>query len=160
MAEKSYKTKQRDEILRFFMDHEDECFSAKDIIGKVEAGEATVFRTLTALTKEGRIKRFTGGSGRGERAYYQFNSSEECASHIHLKCIRCGRLIHMNCGFMEEILDHFKREHDFTVDCGKTVIYGLCGDCSGVHAAEQDENHNHINCCAHSHDKDNDAEQN
>ncbi|MGN1345826.1 MAG: Fur family transcriptional regulator [Eubacteriales bacterium] len=133
MAERTtYKTKQRDEILRFFMDHEDACFSARDIIAHVTAGEATVFRTLAALTKEGKLKKFTGGSGRGDCAYYQFNSSEECTSHIHLKCSGCGKLIHMDCTFMEEILTHLKREHAFSVDCGKTVIYGICGDCSGT----------------------------
>ncbi len=143
MAKRVYKTKQRDEILRFFMDNEDECFSAKDIIGKVEAGEATVFRTLASLAEEGKIKRFTGGSGHGDCAYYQFNSSEACASHIHLKCQNCGKLIHMDCTFMEEIVSHFRREHAFVVDCGKTVIYGLCGDCAGLEQAERNEEHEH-----------------
>ena len=47
MGGKKYKTKQRDEILRFFEENQGECFSAREVAKKVEAGEATVFRTIT-----------------------------------------------------------------------------------------------------------------
>lgn len=128
-----YKTRQRDEILRFFIEHADECYSAKDVYEQVNAGEATVFRTLTALTQEGVLKKFTGNGGRGERAYYQYNNENTCSDHIHLKCEKCGRLIHMDCTFIRELIHHFCSEHGFTMDCGKTVIYGLCQDCGTPH---------------------------
>ena len=124
-----YKTRQRDEILRFFMEHQDGCFSAKDVYKQVNAGEATVFRTLNALAQEGILNKFTGDGG----AYYQYNRENACTDHIHLKCERCGRLIHMDCTFIHELIRHFCSEHGFTVDCGKTVIYGLCGDCGTPH---------------------------
>ena len=132
-----YKTKQRDEILRFFMDHEDECFSAHEVYEAVEAGEATVFRAIAALTESGQLKKFTTGVGRGEYATYQYNSCGEHADHIHLKCEKCGQLIHMDCSFMGEILNHFLTEHGFAVDCGKTVIYGLCETCRQEAAHEE-----------------------
>lgn len=139
MAEKTtYRTKQRDAILRFFTEQPDRCFTARDLIGRVDAGEATVFRALATLTNEGKLKKFTGESG--ESAHYQLNAAE-CALHIHLKCRECGRLIHMDCAFMKEILQHFQNEHAFTVDCGKTVIYGLCGDCTKNHANEVHHEH-------------------
>ena len=140
MAEKiTYRTRQRDAILRFFEENRDRCFTARDLVGQVDAGEATIFRALSTLTGEGKLKKFSGGSG--ESAYYQFNATE-CALHIHLKCRGCGKLIHMDCSFMEEILAHFKNEHAFTVDCGQTVIYGICGDCTGTA----------VSCgCGHSH---------
>lgn len=139
MAEKiTYRTRQRDGILRFFTEHPDRCFTARDLVGQVDAGEATIFRTLAALADEGKIKKFTGGSGGS--AYYQFNDAG-CALHIHLKCRSCGKLIHMDCAFMEEILAHFKNEHAFTVDCGQTVIYGFCGDCTGNHHGEVHHHH-------------------
>lgn len=128
-----YKTKQRDEILRFFMDHADGCYSAKDVYDQVSCGEATVFRTLTALTQEGVLTKFTGDGGRGERAYYQYSRENACTDHIHLKCEKCGRLIHMDCTFIRELMHHFCAEHGFAMDCGKTVIYGLCRDCGVPH---------------------------
>lgn len=127
MAETKYKTKQRDEILRFFMDNEDKCFTAREVCAGVKAGEATVFRTISSLVADGRLKRYSGG--RGEGAYYQFNSCT-AADHIHLKCLECGKLIHMDCSFMADVLDHFREHHGFIVNCEKTVIYGLCEACA------------------------------
>lgn len=129
MNQRIYKTKQRDEILRFLMENEDACFSAREISEHVTAGEATVFRTLAVLVRENRIRKFSAGGGKGECSYYQYNASEACSMHIHLKCEDCGKLIHMDCDFMEEIIRHFSKDHDFFVDCGKTVIYGRCTDC-------------------------------
>ena len=123
-----YQTKQRDEILNFFHENEEKCFTAKEICSNVSCGEATVFRTLTTLTDEGMLTRYTGR--RGDSAYYQLNSCEK-ENHIHLKCCECGDLIHMDCSIMSEFADHFKTHHDFVIDCRKTVIYGLCSKCSG-----------------------------
>ena len=41
----------------------------------------------------------------------------------------------MDCSFMTDILSHFSEHHGFTVDCGKTVIYGICENC-----AEEEKN--------------------
>lgn len=136
MPKTKYKTKQRDEILHFFMDNEDKCMTAREVCSHVSAGEATVFRALSSLTEEGLLKRFNGDSGRGECAYYQINYCSD--KHIHLKCEKCGRLIHMDCGFMKNIVDHFKTEHGFMLNCGKTVIYGLCSDCADKNSGGKD----------------------
>ena len=124
-----YKTKQRDAVLKFFMDHADSCFTVRDVYGQVDAGETTVFRAITSLTEAGLLRKFTVGSGRGECACYQYDSCSGKSGHIHLKCEECGELIHMDCAFMETILSHFLNEHGFSVDCGRTVIYGLCAEC-------------------------------
>lgn len=124
-----YHTRQRDAVLRFFMDHGDRCFTAREVYDAVDAGEATVFRAITALTESGFLKKYASGSGRGDSATYQYNACGSRADHIHLKCEHCGGLIHMDCSFMATILAHFLDEHGFAVDCGKTVIYGLCENC-------------------------------
>ena len=49
----------------------------------------------------------------------------------------------MDCAFMEEILTHFREAHAFRVDCGQTVIYGICGDCTGESARSHGEVHHH-----------------
>ncbi len=124
----SYNTKQRDEIVDFFSRHRDGCFTAKELIrsGEISVGEATVYRTLSKLASQGVLKRYTGD---GAGASYQLSGSEECGSHFHLKCERCQKLIHMDCGFMADMKKHIESSHAFTVDIGKTVIYGLCADC-------------------------------
>lgn len=128
MDRNSYNTRQRDEIVEFFNKHRGTCFTAKELIrnGGISVGEATVYRTLSRLTDQGILKKFTDGE---TGACYQLNESEECASHFHLKCERCNKIIHMDCGFMADMKRHIEGSHDFSVDIGKTVIYGLCGDC-------------------------------
>ena len=120
-----YKTKQRDEILGVFRDNPEKCMSAREVAAMVDAGEATVLRALSALTEEGLLRRFSADA-KGS-AQYRLNT---CADeHIHLKCLGCGRLIHMDCGFTENIREHFMKDHDFMLDSSRTVIYGVCGDC-------------------------------
>ncbi len=128
MDHNTYNTKQRDEIVEFFSRHRDGCFTAKELIhsGEITVGEATVYRTLSKLAKQGVLKRYTGDGG---GASYQLNESEQCDSHFHLRCERCQKLIHMDCSFMSDMKKHIESSHDFAVDIGKTVIYGLCGDC-------------------------------
>lgn len=127
MSDNNYKTKQRDEIIEFFNAHRGKCYTAKDLIksGEVSSGEATVYRTLSKLAGQGILKRFTDG----DAACYQLNESEECSTHFHLKCEKCGKLIHMDCGFMGVVNRHIEQNHCFFVDIGKTVFYGLCGEC-------------------------------
>lgn len=136
MDKMSYNTKQRDEIVEFFGRHRGDCFTAKDIIksGEISVGEATVYRTLSKLANQGVLKRYTGD---GAGASYQLNEGESCNSHFHLKCESCGRLIHMDCGFMADMKKHIESSHDFTVDIGKTVIYGLCGECGSKRKEEK-----------------------
>ncbi len=132
--DKNYSTKQRDELIEFFSRHSNSCFTAKEIIksGEIKSGDATVYRTLAHLTEKGIIKRY---SGDGLGAVYRLSDGENCSKHFHLKCERCNRIFHMDCAYMADIKDHIKEAHGFTVDVGKTVFYGLCGEC-----AEKSEN--------------------
>ena len=51
-----YRTKQREMILQFFAAHPGECFCAKDLIEQksISVGAATLYRTLTLLSQEGK----------------------------------------------------------------------------------------------------------
>lgn len=131
MDKNNYNTKQRDEIVEFFNQHRGKCFTAKELIrsGEVSSGEATVYRTLSRLADQGILKRFTDGNA----ACYQLNESESCSRHFHLKCEICGKVLHMDCDVMADVMEnikqHIETDHDFFIDIGKTVIYGICGDC-------------------------------
>lgn len=123
-----YNTKQRDTILLFFKEHPDECFTAKEILALTDdLGEATVYRTLSILTKNGHIKRFARNDSLA--ATYQLNRDNSCREHFHFKCKVCGKLIHTDCSALSQMSEHIKNDHDFHVDNGLTVIYGECSDC-------------------------------
>ena len=128
MAQRIYRTKQRDSILAYFKAHPEACLSAKDIIESPEiaVGEATVFRCLARLTAEGQLKKYVGAGG---SALYQYNGREACNSHFHLKCLICGEILHLDCDMMQTVGAHIAKDHDFVVDVSRTVIYGFCRSC-------------------------------
>lgn len=140
MSDKSYRTKQRDSIYSFFVAHPDACLSARDIIEnpEIEVGEATVFRCLTHLSAEGKIKKYIGAGG---GALYQLNRAEACNSHFHLKCLICGEIIHLDCSMMQSVEAHIAEDHDFVVDVSRTVIYGFCRTCREEGLVDPDRLH-------------------
>ena len=88
---RSYRTKQREMVLQFFSAHPGKCFCAKELIAQksIPVGSATLYRTLALLCQEGKLKKYTDVSGNS--AFYQYNESDSCHYHFHLKCLRCGR---------------------------------------------------------------------
>ena len=46
-----------------------------------------------------------------------------------LKCSGCGRLIHVECGYLDELAQHVLEHHGFVISPEKTVLYGLCDKC-------------------------------
>ncbi len=159
MAEKSYRTKQRDSILAFFAANPDACLSAKDIIENPEiaVGEATVFRCLAKLTADGSIKKYVGAGG---GALYQYNGKEACNSHFHLKCLVCGKIVHLDCSMMQSVGAHIAEGHDFAIDVSRTVLYGFCRTCRDaglvdpkrLHLAETSSHACSGEACRHGHE--------
>ncbi|HHU22743.1 MAG TPA: transcriptional repressor [Clostridiales bacterium] len=128
--EKTYRTRQREDILRFFESRPGQMFSAGDLIAsrELKVGKATVYRSLSRLTQEGRLSRFIPGPG--SAALYQYNREKPGDAHrCRLACVKCGGTEDMYCSFMGEIERHMKGDHGFLVDKEKTVIYGLCKSC-------------------------------
>ncbi len=125
-----YTTRQRQLLYDFFKSNPDRCFSVKEIISGagLDIGEATVYRTLSAFTDEGKITKFHTGDGKG--AVYRFSGCDHGA-HFHLRCISCGELFHTHCEVIDEMTKHIEAEHGFKVDAVHTTIYGVCGKCGG-----------------------------
>jgi Fur family ferric uptake transcriptional regulator len=129
-----YKTKQKDAIIDFFAAHEGEHMTAADVVAYLRgAGAAvaasTVYRCLERLENEGVLRKYI--IDETSAACWQYvREHEGCENHFHLKCTRCARLIHADCDFLEEMGEHIAAHHGFVVDGRKTVLYGLCADCS------------------------------
>lgn len=145
-----YNTRQRALILDFLKENSAHV-SARDIIlhlqeQGVSIGTATVYRTLDKLCEQGVVKKFVIDERSG--ACYQYIQGAECDEHFHLKCVKCGTLIHMDCGFLAQMEKHIFEDHGFTVSSGKTVIYGTCAGCSPK-SNENASSSGH--CCNHKH---------
>ncbi len=129
---KEYKTGQKRAVLDFFKSNCDRHFSVAEITDEVcknGAGKSTVYRQISKLLEQGVIRRFETPDS-AQFVYQYADIHDDCDSHYHLKCVKCGRLIHMECPHLSEVSEHIKTEHNFILGFGKAVLYGECTDCA------------------------------
>ncbi len=129
----TYKTAGRQKLLDFFHTHPDRQFTAVELSEQMNRGEearggrSTLYRHLSELCKEGTVRKYRSDT---QSAYvYQFVGHGDCCHHFHLKCERCGRLVHLDCAVSEELLQHIRTDHHFRVDSGRSILYGVCEAC-------------------------------
>ena len=128
-----YNTKQKEDILSYLRANSERHVSVGDILDHLkqegrEVGTTTVYRYLDRLCRQGEVRKYVIDETSG--ACYQYIAdAEECSEHFHLKCIRCGKLIHVDCAYLGELGEHIGAHHGFKVDRSKTVFYGTCGAC-------------------------------
>ena len=126
-----YSTKQRLILKEFLKLNRNRQFSINEIaeaLGKNGIGKSTVYRNMSQLLDSGEIRRFRGKDGKS--VLYQYVGHDNgCNGHFHLKCNGCGHLFHVDCESVMGIRDHISAHHDFAVDIGSTVFYGICGEC-------------------------------
>lgn len=133
MAE--YATEQKKMLLDFLRSNCENAYTVdrlvadmKEAYGETVPGKSTVYRLMTRLVEEGTVKRFVKGHSR--QFLYQIVAGDHCHSHLHLKCIGCGRLIHLDERVSDELLDRVRACSNFSVSEEETVLFGACGDCN------------------------------
>lgn len=129
----SYHTQQRCALLAFFV-----CARGRAVHGRAAAramGDAApgrqhgLPRRLTAWSRRARCAASRPESGGS--AAYQAMDPGHCDAHLHLKCVGCGRLIHLDTGVSDTLQADLLRAAGFTVDGRSTTIYGTCAACGG-----------------------------
>ena len=135
----AYKTRQSASILHFLEEHANQHFTAEEIYDHLKAsgtpaGQATVYRQLDKLLKDGTVRKYARGDRDG--ACYQFAQGQGHREHYHLKCTVCGKLYHADCDFLSALSDHILKEHGFQMDCSQTVFYGVCAKCAKENTAK------------------------
>ncbi|MGN1098665.1 MAG: Fur family transcriptional regulator, partial [Clostridia bacterium] len=91
-------------------------------------GTATVYRQLDKMVEAGLVRKYSLDGG----ACYQYvGGGQGCREHFHLKCLKCGALIHVDCEFLSGLAPHILEHHGFEVDNSRTVMYGICRECRG-----------------------------
>lgn len=125
----SYKTEQRKLINDYLVSNKDKFISVEDILEymrnkKQSVGETTIYRFLKLLESKESVRTEI----RNHTKYYQYISNE-CASHFHLKCKKCGKTIHLDCSSFDNVNKHIKEKHGFNLDYN-TIIYGMCDNCN------------------------------
>lgn len=122
-----YKTEDKMLLLDFFKKNQDIVIDSTTIVKKFEPlmNRATVYRVLIKLENECVIRK----TYNDDKKVYEYQYSNNCNNHLHLKCIKCGNIIHLDCHDASHFIDHIFNEHGFKIDEFKTTIYGLCKSC-------------------------------
>ena len=137
MAErKNYNTRQMRQLREYLAETGGKHVTVNEICDYfnsrgIEVGMTTVYRNLEKLAGAGEVAKYSV-SGSGSCFEYLGEHSECRASHCHhLKCEKCGKLIHLSCGELDELSDHLFNDHGFVLNEMSTVLYGTCAACLG-----------------------------
>lgn len=106
---RQYMTAQRKKLAEFLQSNSDYLFFAEEI-SKYLGGEggmsiSAVYRNLDRMVEEGSVHRFVRAETRS--FLYQYVGAEPECSHVHLKCVKCGRIFHAEhdeCGHEHELI--------------------------------------------------------
>lgn len=128
-----YRTNSRLRIMDFLKQNSDRVVSAPEIAEHLKTegapvNKTTIYRYLDKLESEGTVIRYADENGK-HATFRLVDSAHHCAEHLHLKCISCGQVFHLDCGFMDEISEHMLKDHGFLIQCKNSVIYGYCAGC-------------------------------
>ena len=133
MANNGYNTAARSRILGFLKENKDRTVNANDILNWLnnqgnDVNITTIYRYLDKLTESGEVMKYIAENG--TRAVFQYvGERQHCEEHLHLQCVRCGAILHLDCDFMDEISEHVMNEHGFKIQCRNSIIYGECSRC-------------------------------
>lgn len=154
----TYKTEGKTRLVTFFSQHPDTQFTADELHAALTEAypdayrgtkgcKSSLYRQLSLLLEEGTVRKFRDAT---QAAYvYQYVACGACSHHFHLKCLNCGRLEHLDCVISDQLLSHIQTDHHFSIDRGRSILYGLCADC---HAKKDTPISIPLCPCGHHHD--------
>lgn len=138
---KEYNTKTKEKIISFLIQQKGKTFSTKEIYYYLKANDvnidlSTVYRNLDMLHKDGMVQKFYNSNGK--TSVYQYNEkSDHCHEHLHIQCIKCGKLVHLDCeymnGFLDDFIGHLNIHHKFSLELEPSMLYGVCDSCNTNH---------------------------
>lgn len=131
MAE--YNTEQKKLLLEFLEENHDSAYTIEEITQELKSrgasvGKSTVYRLMTRLVEEKRVKRQLADGSR--KAIYRITLDAHCHNHLHLQCIKCGKVLHLDEEVSDKLLDTVRQLNDFSVSEEDTVLMGKCASCS------------------------------
>ena len=134
--ESGYNTKQKEKLLEYLIENKYKHVNVQTISAYmasegISLGTATIYRRLDKLVEQGIVRKYVI-DGKTGACYQYIDEDGDCSTHFHLKCVRCDKLIHIDCGHLKGISSHIAEHHGFIVDSSKTVFYGICAECAGV----------------------------
>ena len=102
----------------------DVCIMPRHIAFAAALGEGEA--RVTA--EDGTVRRFVKGNSR--HFTYQILGGEECHAHLHLKCVDCGRVVHLDHEATAFVQEHLLQKNHFVADEAATMLFGRCNTCA------------------------------
>jgi len=88
--------------------------------------KVTVYRTLAMLKKHGLVDELDLMHLQGGKHYYEAKTTRD---HIHLACIKCGRIQEFESSLFEKLKGHIERERRFRITVVRVEAGGYCDRC-------------------------------
>jgi Fur family transcriptional regulator, ferric uptake regulator len=129
-ARKIRLTRQRRVVVQV-MESATEHMDANEILARAQKidpdiTQVTVYRTLELLKGFGLIDELDLLHLRGHRHYYESHGPRD---HIHVACIRCGKVREIESELYEELKKQISKDCDIEISISRTEVGGICGDC-------------------------------
>ncbi|MBZ5543777.1 MAG: transcriptional repressor [Acidobacteriia bacterium] len=88
--------------------------------------KVTVYRTLALLKKHGLVDELDLLHLQGGRHYYEARTTRD---HIHLACLKCGRIQEFESSLFEKLKGQIERERRFRITVVRVEAGGYCDKC-------------------------------
>lgn len=127
---KTYLTEQKRILIDFLEENQNKQFTIKQIAESLDSfsiGKSTVYRLINNLCNDGLVLRISKDNSPTQ--VYQFLGDCKRHSHLHLKCMDCGTLIHLENSLSEQLNSDIFKKCEFELDSNKTMIVGRCKNC-------------------------------
>jgi len=92
----------------------------------------TVYRTIDLLKKQGLIDELDLLHLRGDRHYYESHGPRD---HIHVACLRCGKVREFESRLYEQLKEQIARDFGMRVTVSRTEVGGYCAECLAAERA-------------------------
>ncbi len=123
-------TRQRRAIL-LVMDSAERHLDAGTILDRAQRIDSrvhrvTVYRTIDLLKRYGLIDELDLLHLRGDQHYYESHGPRD---HIHVACLRCGKVREFESSLFEQLKAQIERDCNLKITVSRTEIGGYCGNC-------------------------------
>jgi Fur family ferric uptake transcriptional regulator len=88
--------------------------------------KVTVYRTLALLKGHGLVDELDLLHLEGGKHYYEARPTRD---HIHLACVKCGRIQEFESPLLEKLKGQIERERHFCIDVVRVEVGGHCDNC-------------------------------
>jgi len=125
---KTYNTNQRQILVDFLKNNAETQYTIEQIAMNTKSvGKSTIYRLINKMVDEGIVRRTVKGNSR--QFLYQYTDATGCASHLHMKCRECGKILHMDDERSKELMNILQESTRFDLDIKETLLMGTCEKC-------------------------------